>query len=411
MDVSLIVVAIVSLVMSAFFSGLEIAFTASNKLLLTIDTQRNGFFSIATSLLKNYPADFLSTILVGNNLALVIFSLYMSNLLAPFTGNSMLLETLVSTIIVLVTAEFVPKVIVQSSPNFYLRIFIFPALFFFIIFYPISKICTYISLGFLWIFGFRFKRDDQKQHFDKVDLQAIVEDEIASDAPTENEMRLFHNALDFSQIKVRQCMIPRVEIESFDVEDSLDELKKLFIYSKFSRIPIYRDSIDNIIGYASSRDLFNSPSSVEEILREPIFIPASGSARLLLEEFIRTHKSLAIVIDEFGTTAGMITTEDILEEIFGEIDDEHDDDYLLGKVVGEGEYIFSARAEIEQVNEQFLLSLPESEEYDTLAGYFLYEVGEIPQAGQSVTIGNLLFTVERANRQRISLLRVKVISK
>lgn len=403
---SLIVVALVSLALSALFSAIEIAFTASNKLLLTIDNRRSPIFNFTTGIFKKAPADFLSTVLVGNNLCLVVFSLYMSQILAPTVGDNIVLETLISTLIVLFMAEFMPKVMAQNSPNVVLRIFIVPALIFYFIFYPISKMTTYISLGLLWLFGFRFKPDQGTQQFDKVDLQAIVEDELASGAATEKEIRIFHNALDFSQVKVRECMIPRVEIEAFDVEGSPEELRKLFIKTKFSRIPIYRESIDTIIGYASSRDLFDFPASVELMLRDSIYVPSSALASPLLEEFIRTHKTIAVVIDEFGTTAGMVTIEDILEEIFGEIDDEHDDDFKLGKVISEGEYLFSARAEITQINQEFSLSLPESDDYETLAGYFLNMVGEIPEVGSTVTLGAFRFTVERADARRISLLRV-----
>lgn len=408
MEGSIIAVIVISLVLSAFFSAMELALTSANKLLLSIDQSSNRFTAYVMRLFRDAPADFLPTMLVGNNIALVVFSLFMSRLLYPDAQQSnLLVETLVSTGVVIFTAEFLPKAIVRSAPNFYFKIFLLPAYFFYLLFYPISRFCAFLSRMILRILGIKIDKGAPIRSFDRVDLQSLVEGEINSEAPTENEMKIFHNALDFSAIKVRQCMIPRVEITAFDIEGDIAEFQQLFVKTKFSRIPIYRGTIDTVVGYASSRQLFDQPSSVEAMLREPIFVPGSGSAKWLLEEFIRTRRSMAIVIDEFGSTAGMVTTEDILEEIFGEIDDEHDNDYLVEREIAPGEYLFSGRVEIEHLNAEYGLSLPERDDYETLAGYVLYNVGEIPSVGESFSLDGMTLTVERGNSRRISLLKLR----
>lgn len=409
MDGAVISVIVVSLILSAFFSAMEVALTSSNKLLLSIDNSSSRFTAYVVRLFADAPANFLSSTLVGNNIALVVFSLFMSRLLYPVGEGNLLVETLVSSGVVIFTAEFLPKAIVRSAPNFYLKIFLVPAYFFYLLFYPVSRFCTYVSRLVLRIFGMRLASGAPARSFDMVDLQSLVEDEINSEAPTENEMKIFHNALDFSAIKVRECMVPRVEITALDIEDSIEELQQMFVRTKFSRIPIYRDTIDTIVGYASSRQLFDSPQAIAQMLREPIYVPGSGSAKWLLEEFIRTRRSLAIVIDEFGSTAGMVTTEDILEEIFGEIDDEHDADYLVEREVSKGEYLFSGRVEIEHINSQYGLEIPERDDYETLAGYVLYNVGEIPTVGESFDLDGFSLTVERGSSRRISLIRLRII--
>lgn len=409
MDGSLITVITVSLVLSAFFSATEVALTSANKLLLSIDNSSNRLTAYVMRLFADAPANFLSTILVGNNIALVLFSLFMSKLLYPDGNANLLIETLVSTWVVIFTAEFLPKAIVRSAPNFYLKIFLLPAYFFYLLFYPVSRACTWLARLLLRIVGIKLGKGAPIRNFDKVDLQSLVEDEINSEAPTENEMKIFHNALDFSAIKVRQCMVPRVEITALDIDEPISELQQLFVKTKFSRIPIYRGTVDTIVGYASSRQLFEQPESIASMLRDPIFVPSSGSAKWLLEEFIRTHRSLAIVIDEFGSTAGMVTTEDILEEIFGEIDDEHDDQYLVEREVASGEYLFSGRIEIGYINSEYGLSIPERDDYETLAGYVLYNIGEIPSVGESFTLDGLNLSVERGNSRRISMIRLKTI--
>lgn len=406
MDTSVIVVIIVSLLSSAFFSGMEIAFIASNKLLLEIDKKQSKLYNHIFSVFLDHPSQYIASILVGNNVALVIFSLFMSRLLYPSGEGNLFVETLVSTVVVIFTAEFLPKAVVRSSPNAYLRIFAVPLYVLYLIFYPFARFASILSSLILRIFGFKISKGGGSENFDKVDLQSLVQSEIEAPTPTDNEIRLFQNALDFSQVKVRHCMIPRVDITAFDIAGHVEELTKLFIGTKFSRIPIYRDSIDNIVGYASSRQLFERPASVADMLRPTSYAPQSAPVQRLLEEFIKTRRSIAVVIDEFGGTAGMVTLEDILEEIFGEIDDEHDASYLVEKRLSDNEYLFSGRLEIEYLNEKWGLNIPEAESYDTLAGYVLDHSGEIPAVGDHFQVGDFMLRVVKASGSRISLIKL-----
>lgn len=408
MDTSVIVVIIISLLSSAFFSGMEIAFIASNKLLLEIDKKQSKLYNHIFSVFLDHPSQYIASILVGNNVALVIFSLFMSRLLYPSGEGNLFVETLVSTIVVIFTAEFLPKAVVRSSPNIYLRIFAVPLYVLYLIFYPFARFTSLLSSLILRIFGFKVQGGAISENFDKVDLQSLVQSEIEAPTPTDNEIRLFQNALDFSEVKVRHCMIPRVDITAFDIDGRVEDLTKLFIGTKFSRIPIYRDSIDNIVGYASSRQLFERPSSVADMLRPTIYAPQSAPVQRLLEEFIKTRRSIAVVIDEFGGTAGMVTLEDILEEIFGEIDDEHDASYLVEKRLNDNEYLFSGRLEIEYLNEKWGLDIPEAESYDTLAGYVLDHSGEIPAVGDHFQVGDFMLRVVKASGSRISLIKLTI---
>lgn len=410
MDSSVVIVILVSLVFSAFFSAAEIAFISSNKLLIEIDRKQSPIFERIVGVFLRSPSQYISSILVGNNIALVVFSLFMSRLLYPSGEGNLLIETLVSTIVVIFVAEFLPKALVRSSPNFYLRIFAAPLSVFYWLFYPFASFTSWLSRAILRLLGFRIARNTGVTAFDKVDLQSLVQSEIESPTPTDNEIKLFQNALDFSQVKVRECMIPRVDITAFDIEGSVEELSRVFVKTKFSRIPLYRTSIDNIVGYASSRQLFENPASVEDMLREPIYAPESGSVQRLLSEFIRTRRSIAVVIDEFGSTAGMVTLEDILEEIFGEIDDEHDADYLVDKSTGQGEYLFSGRLEIEYLNSKYDLKIPERDEYDTLAGYLLNLSGEIPSVGEVFHADGFTMRVVKASVSRVSLIKLTLRS-
>lgn len=406
MDSSVLVIIIISLIFSAFFSAMEIAFIASNKLLLEIDKKQNKLYNHIFSIFQRSTSQYITSILVGNNVALVLFSMFMSRLLYPSGDGNILIETLVSTVTVIFTAEFLPKAIVRNSPNLYLRIFAVPLYVFYWIFYPFARFASLLSRLLLRLFGFKIREGSSGENFDKVDLQSLVQSEIQADTPTENEIKLFQNALDFSDVKVRDCMIPRVEISAFDIKQSVAELTELFIQTKFSRIPVYENSVDNIVGYASSRQLFEEPQSVAQMLRPMIYTPQSAPVQRLLAEFIKTRRSIAIVIDEFGGTAGMVTLEDILEEIFGEIDDEHDAAYLVEKVLSTNEYLFSGRLEIDYLNEKYDLNIEESDHYETLAGYMLHQSGEIPQVGYQQTIGNITMRVVKCGGSHISLIKI-----
>lgn len=409
-----IVIIVIALLLSAFFSGMEIAFLSSNKLRLEIERKQHPAYGRIASLFLKSPGQYISTILVGNNIALVIYSIFMSALYTTVTGSSnYALETIISTLIIIFTAEFLPKAVVKANPNFYLRIFSVPLYIFYIIFYPLSRFATLLSTLLLRILGRRVDHTPQAAGFGKVDLATLVEEAAVNEEgdaeeqeDNEQRIRLFQNALDFSEQRVRECMVPRTDVEAIDADDSVDDLRRLFVSSGYSRLPVYEGTIDNIIGYANLKSLFNSPSSIREILQEVLYVPETMSQQKLLEEFIRDHKSLAVVIDEFGGTAGIVTLEDLLEQIFGEIEDEHDADYLIEREVAAGEYVLAGRLEIDHLNETYDLGIPESDRYETLAGYILDQSEDIPRPGDVIRADGLKIKILRTSHTRIELVQV-----
>lgn len=407
----MIITVVAMLVLSAFFSGMEIAFTSANKLRLELEKKQSSVYNYIASLFQRNKGQYISTILVGNNIALVVYSISMSLLIQHFMGGaSYFVETLISTLVIIFTAEFLPKAAVKANPNFYLRIFAVPLLIFYMLFYPLSRFSTILSTLILKICGIKIDRQVQMGGFDKIDLAALVENsnDAKSDLENENEIKMFQNALDFSDLRVRDCMVPRIDIEAVEDDCSLEELRKLFIKTHFSRIPVYHGTIDSIIGYVNSRQLFTNPDNIAQMLRETIYVPESAMVQKLLSQFIKQRKSLAIVIDEFGGTAGMITIEDILEEIFGEIEDEHDSDYLVEKQISDREFILSGRLEIDYLNQEFGLDIPESDHYDTLAGYILFTSENLPKVGDVLYIGKLKIKILRASSSRISMVELKI---
>ncbi|MCC8063439.1 MAG: hemolysin family protein [Rikenellaceae bacterium] len=409
-----IVIIVAALILSAFFSGMEIAFLSSNKLRLEIERKQSRTYNHIASLFLKAPGQYISTILVGNNIALVIYSIFMSTLYVTVTGSSnYALETIISTLIIIFTAEFLPKAVVKANPNFYLRVFAVPLYIFYIIFYPLSRFATFLSTLLLRIMGRRVDDTPQIAGFGKVDLATLVEEaavneEGDADEQEDNEqrIRLFQNALDFSEQRVRECMVPRTDMEAIDVEDSVDDLRRLFVSSGYSRLPVFEGTVDNVIGYANLKSLFNGPGTIREVLQETLYVPETMSQQKLLSEFIRDHKSLAIVIDEFGSTAGMVTLEDLLEQIFGEIEDEHDADYLVEKEIAAGEYVLAGRLEIDHLNETYGLGIPESDRYDTLAGYILDQSEDIPRPGDVIRADGLKIKILRTSHTRIELVQV-----
>lgn len=409
-----IIIIIVALILSAFFSGMEIAFLSSNKLRLEIERKQSPTYNHIARLFLKAPGQYISTILVGNNIALVIYSIFMSYLYTEVTGSSnYALETIISTLIIIFTAEFLPKAVVKANPNFYLRIFAVPLYVFYIVFYPLSRFATLLSTLLLRIVGRRVNDAPQIAGFDKVDLATLVEEASANeekdkDLQEDNEqrIRLFQNALDFSEQRVRECMVPRTDVEAIDVEDTVDDLRRMFVSTGYSRLPVFDGTVDNIIGYANSKSLFMNPRSIREVLQQTIYVPETMSLQKLLSEFIRSHKSLAVVIDEFGSTAGMVTIEDLLEQIFGEIEDEHDADYLVEKEVTPGEYILAGRLEIDHLNELYHLSIPESDRYDTLAGYILCLSEDIPRPGDVLRADGLKIKILRTGHTKIELVQI-----
>jgi CBS domain containing-hemolysin-like protein len=416
MELQTIFVIVIALMLSAFFSGMEIAFLSSNKLRLEIERKQHPTYGRIASLFLKAPGQYISTILVGNNIALVIYSIFMSQLYAAVAGGpNYAVETLISTLIIIFTAEFLPKAVVKANPNFYLRTFAVPLYVCYVVFYPLARFATLLSRGLLRLMGHRVAETPQLGGFDKVDLATLVEEsaagggneaETAEKEDNEQRMRLFQNALDFSEQRVRECMVPRTEVEAIDVEAGVDDLRRLFVSTGYSRLPVYEGTIDNVIGYANLKSLFHRPGTIREILQETLYVPETMAQQKLLGEFTRDHKSLAIVIDEFGGTAGMVTLEDLLEQIFGEIEDEHDADYLVEKEVAPGEYVLAGRLEIDHLNEAYGLGIPESDRYDTLAGYILDRSEDLPGAGDVIRTDGLKIKVLRAGKARIELVQV-----
>ena len=418
MTVSVILI-LVMLLLSAFFSGMEIAFVSKNRLKLEIDRKQSGLLDFVAKVFERHPGQYITSILVGNNIALVVYSLYMSSLLralaalagwdAVAQGGSVLAETLISTVVIIFVAEYLPKSIVKGNPNFYYRAFA-PLLFvFYILLYPIVWLTTVVSYVILRLFGCRMKRQAPAADFNRTDLESLIEGSTEVQHDEENEIKLFQNALDFADLRVRDCMVPRIDVEAVELSTSVEELTRRFVESKYSRIFVWEGSIDNIVGYVNSKSLFRLPADLRKVLMTAYFVPETMPLQALLEHFIKHRSYIAVVIDEFGGTAGMITIEDILEEIFGEIEDEHDDPGLVEKQMGDGEFIFSGRLEVEYINGKYHLDIPESDEYDTLAGYVIDRYQGIPSAGETILDGGRKIRVLRTESSKIELLRITLV--
>jgi CBS domain containing-hemolysin-like protein len=409
----------VALVFSAFASGLEIAFLSSNKLKFEIDRQQGKFYTYMVSLFMNRQGQFITTILVANNVALVIYSIAMTAMLLRlgvtdgFSPNvQLLLSTLISTIVVLLVAEFLPKTICRLRPNFFLRAFAVPAFIIYLVCYPVAAFTTWLAV-FILRYIFRRKVDMRMSEtiFERTELQDLT-DEVADATEghghEEHDIKIFRNALDFAEVKVRDCMVPRTEIEAIAIDDSVSELCTMFTKTGYSRLLVYDESIDNIIGYARSTDLFKSYRSIREMLITLDCVPESMPAQKLLASFTKNRKSIAVVIDEFGGTAGMVTLEDVMEEIFGEIKDEHDSDDLLEKQIAANEYVFAGRLEVAYINEKYHLNLEESDAYDTLAGFIIYHSERIPTVNETIAIRGISVHILRTTASKIELVKLKI---
>lgn len=416
---TIILLIVFMLLLSAFFSGMEIAFTSKNRLKLEIDRKQSRMFDSIAEVFARHPGQYITTILVGNNIALVIYSLAMSMLLREIYAGlgwaelaregSVAIDTAVSTVIIIFFAEFLPKSVFRNDPNFYYRVLAPVIYFFYILLYPVARFTTLLSHGILRLLGRRVEEKNITSSFDREDLAALL-DASGQEAHSEpdNELKLFQNALDFADLRVRDCMVPRVDVEAVDIDDTtIEQLTARFVESKYSRIFVWQKSIDNIIGYVNSKSLFTRPERISDVMMEVNFVPETMPLQLVLENFIKHRSNIAVVIDEFGGTAGIISLEDVLEQIFGEIEDEHDVPDLVEKQVGADEYVFSCRLEVKYLNERYGLGIEESREYDTLAGFIIYHYEGIPGAGETVFIGNLQLRILRTTRSRIELARVK----
>ncbi len=415
-----ILLILLTLLFSAFFSGMEIAFTSKNRLKLELDRKQSRLFDRIASIFERHQGQYITTILVGNNIALVLYSLYMSILLRTLfslagwesmaTEGSVLIETAVSTILIIFMGEFIPKSIFKNNPNFYYRTFAPLIYLIYLVLYPIARLTTLLSQGILYLLGHKTKPDAPIASFNHDDLAALLNANTEPQEDPDNELKLFQNALDFADQRVRDCMVPRIDVEAVDIDETtIEELVERFVESKYSRLFVYRNNLDNIIGYVNLKSLFLAPKSVEEVMMKVDFVPETMPLQALLQTFIRNHSNIAVVIDEFGGTAGIISMEDVLEEIFGEIEDEHDEAEEIEKQVGDEEFVFSCRLEVEYLNEKYNLEIEESKEYDTLAGLIIYHYEGIPTAGQTLVIGKLQIRILRTTRSRLELARVKKI--
>jgi CBS domain containing-hemolysin-like protein len=418
----LIILILVSILFSAFFSGMEIAFVSSNKLRIEIDRKQKKVFAPLVSFFNKQPSRFIATMLVGNNIALVIYGITFAMLLEDPLRNilgkhsdaaTLLVQTLISTLIILLTAEFLPKALFRLNPNNSLRLLSIPIMLFYVILYPISILTIGISnMTMKYLFRVSPDTEATKQVFGKVDLDhflTTVQPETYTHGEETGDLKIFQNALEFSGLKVRDCMIPRPDVIALEVDATIEDLSERFIETGLSRILIYRDTIDNVIGYVNSKDLFRKPAQIKSHLKTIPIVPETLPVNKLLTNFIKEGQSIALVVDEFGGTSGIITTEDIIEEIFGEIEDEHDSSDLVEKQLEEGRYLLSGRHEIDYLNEKYFLGIPDSEEYDTLAGYIIYHYESIPEKDTTVELDNFLITITDVSSNRVEEVDLRVI--
>jgi len=414
---SLIIGLLISMVFSAFFSGMEIAFVSSNRLLAEVAREKDGPSQRAIALFYRHPSNFVSTMLVGNNIALVIYGILFAQIFDQtlFAGlddaGRVTADTLLSTLVVLFTGEFLPKTIFKANPNAMLTFFALPALVCYWLLWPIARFATFLSKCLLRLFGVKMSSEADDKAFRKVDLDYLVQssiDNARDDEDIEEEVKIFQNALEFSETRVRDCMVPRTEIDAMEDTATIDELKQRFIESGHSKIVVYHEDIDHIIGYIHSQEMFRHPLDWTQRIRTMTFVPETMLASKMMQTLLQQKKSLGVVVDEFGGTSGLISLEDIVEEIFGDIEDEHDSVNYVAKRLDNGEYMLSARLEIEKVNEMFGLDLPENDEYMTVGGYILHEYQSFPKLNETVRIGRYEFKILKNTATKIELVKLKV---
>ncbi|MEA1897646.1 MAG: hemolysin family protein [Bacteroidota bacterium] len=417
MDNTLII--LISLLFSAFFSGMEIAFISSSNLKIELDKGKGMVSGRILSRFNQHPSRFIGALLLGNNIALVIYGIAMAKLFEPVIIGLLpkslaieyiilLIQTIVATLIILFTAEFLPKVLFRQNSNAILNFFAIPVLLFFYLFFPIIYLFTGMAAWILKVF-FRIKSLDQAYVFTPIDLNDYIKKfmgEGLNESEVTQEIQMVQNAMDFTNIKLRACMVPRTEIIAVEESDTLDSLRKMFIENGFSKILIYKDSTDNIIGYTHSSDMFKSPKDIKSITRSVFYVPETMFANDVLSMFFKQHKSIAIVVDEFGGTAGIVTMEDIIEEIFGEIEDEYDDDEFIEKKISDNEFILSGRLEIDYLNEKYNFNFPQSDDYETVAGLIISSHESIPNLKEEIIIGRFCFIILQASENRIEQVRL-----
>ncbi|MFZ0489116.1 MAG: hemolysin family protein [Salegentibacter sp.] len=425
MEINILII-IGCLLLSAFFSGMEIAYVSSNKIYIEIEKRQNDFLAGVLKRLTRKPSKFIATMLVGNNIALVIYGFYMGDLimnwlvgLQPISSAflnylvvdlSLFTQTVISTLVILLTAEFLPKVFFQIYANTMLKFFAVPAYFFYVIFGFISSFVIWISDLVLKRF-FKTEGDEVQLAFSKVELGNFISEQmetVEEDEEVDSEIQIFQNALEFSDIKAREVMIPRTEIVAVDKNQAPRDLIATFTETGLSKILVYNETIDDIIGYVHSFELFKQPKSIKSILLPVIFVPETMWVKDVLSVLIKKRKSIAVVIDEYGGTSGMMTVEDIVEELFGEIEDEHDSAVLIEEKLGEDHYRFSARLEVDYLNETYKFDLPEEENYETLGGFIVHHTEEIPQQGEVLRVEDFQFTILEVTNTKIDLVELEI---
>jgi CBS domain containing-hemolysin-like protein len=417
-----ILIIIITLLFSAFFSGMEIAFVSSSNLKIELDKSKGLLSGRILSRFNHHPSRFIGALLLGNNISLVIYGIAMADLLSPWIMGFLpdyllseimilVIQTIIATFIILLTAEFLPKMLFIQRPNSILNLFAVPALLFYYLFFPFIWIFTGVA-G--WILRIVFGIGSLKQSyvFTPIDLDDYLKKfsgELKEEDGVTQEIQMVQNALDFSNVKLRACMVPRPEIVAVEHDETLENLRKEFIQTGFSKILIYKESVDNIIGYVHSSDMFKEPKDIRSIMRSVFFVPETMLANDVLSMFFKQHKSIAIVVDEFGGTAGIVTMEDIMEEIFGEIEDEYDEDEFTDRQVSDNEFILSGRLEIDYINEKYGLDFPQSDDYETVAGFIIINHESIPELKEEITIGRYVFTILQASENRIEQVGLKIM--
>ena len=417
---------VLSLIFSAFFSGMEIAFVSSNKIHIEIEKKQRGFLSLLLTKITAKPSKFIATMLIGNNIALVVYGLYMGDVLVAwfsqhlptdstlvyylFNELSLLTQTIISTLVILISAEFLPKVFFQIYANSLLKLLALPAYMFYVLFSLFSDFVIWISDFVLKTF-FKTKGDDVQLAFTKVELGNYISEQMQSveaDDEVDSEIIIFQNALEFSEVKAREAMVPRTELTAIEIHDTIENLSKLFTQTGHSKIVVYKSTIDDILGYVHAFDLFKNPKTIKSMLMPIEFVPETMLAKDILNVLTKKHKSLAVVLDEYGGTSGILTVEDIVEELFGEIEDEHDSVALIEEQMDQLNFLFSARLEVDYLNETYKLQLPEHENYETLGGLIVHHTQEIPEQNQQISIDCFLFKIQEVSNTKIELIALKI---
>lgn len=427
MDYSIIMI-LSMLVLSAFFSGMEIAYVSSNKVHIAIEKQQDGFLSKILQKITNRPSKFIATMLIGNNIALVIYGFFMGDLLMSYIGPylgidsqntssssdsimflALFIQTIISTFVILITAEFLPKVFFQIYANNLVKFFALPVYFFYVVFSVVSEFIIWITDKILKLI-FKTDGDEVQLSFSKVELGNYISEQmetVKTEDEVDSEIQIFQNALDFSEVKSREVLIPRTEVVAVTIDRSPKELSELFIKTGLSKILVYNENIDNILGYVHSFELFKKPTTIKSILIPVVFVPETMLIKEVLNILTKKSKSIAVVIDEYGGTSGILTVEDIIEELFGEIEDEHDKLVLIEKVVNNGIYVFSARLDVDYLNETYKLNLPENENYETLGGMIVSFTEGIPKKDEVIVFQDYTFNILEVSNTKLELVEVK----